>query len=213
MRVLRFVVVALCALGIAACAYASARLAGWVPPGKLPLYPGWVALHFACAALFCLIAPLQLWPALRRRRPGVHRALGRTGVAIGAVMAVSGVVMAYASPDRPVSEAIFMTVFFIAYAAFLGLGLRAALARDIGAHREWMVRMTATALTPVTQRVIFPGLAAGIGVDGSETFWQIFISAAWIAWLLNLGVAEVWLRSAQAAQRRPQLGNSAASPA
>jgi hypothetical protein len=60
--------------------------------------------------------------------------------------------------------------------------------------------------------VIFPGLAASIGIDGSETFWQIFISAAWIAWLLNLGVAEAWLSGARAAPRRP-LPDNAALPA
>lgn len=199
MTVLRFAVPALCGLGIVACAHASARLVGWVPPGKLPLYPDWVALHFVTGSLFCLLAPLQLWPALRARRPGLHRALGRAGVGIGAVMAASGLAMAYASPGRPVSEAIFMTVFFLAYAAFLGLGFRAALARNVLAHREWMVRMTATALTPVSQRVIFPGLAAAIGIDGTETFWQIFISAAWIAWAVNLTVAEGWLRHVAAA--------------
>lgn len=201
MTVLRFAVLALCAVGIAACAYATGRLIGWVPPGKLPPYPAWVALHFASATLFCVVAPLQLWPALRTRRPGLHRAMGRAGAAIGAVMAVSGVAMAYASPDRPVSETIFMTVFFLGYVACLGLGVRAALARDFAAHREWMVRMTATALTPVTQRVIFPGFAATLGIDGLETFWQIFISAAWIAWAVNLTVAEAWLRGAALARR------------
>lgn len=194
MTVVRFAIIALCAIGIAACAYASARLIGWVPPGKLPLYPSWVGLHFASAAAFCLVAPLQLWPSLRARRPGLHRGFGRVGVAIGSLMAISGLAMAYTSPGRPVSETIFMTVLFLAYVGCLGLGLRSALTRDIPAHREWMIRMTATALTPVTQRVIFPGLAATIGIDGAETFWQIFISAAWIAWAVNLTVAEAWLR-------------------
>ncbi|HEX5376754.1 MAG TPA: DUF2306 domain-containing protein [Solirubrobacterales bacterium] len=198
MIVLRVVVLTLCAIGIAACAYAGGRLVGLIPPGKLPLYPSWVALHFISATLFCMLAPFQLWPALRARRPGLHRTLGRGGVAVGATMAVSGVAMAYASPGRPVSEVIFMSVFFLAYASCLALGLRAALARNLPSHRDWMVRMTAIALTPVTQRVIFPAFAAAIGIDGAETFWQIFISAAWIALMINLAVAEGWLRTAPA---------------
>jgi uncharacterized membrane protein len=193
MKLLRFAVPALGAVGLAACGYASARLIGWVPQGKLALYPLWAGVHFGSAALFALIAPLQLWPQLRVRRPDLHRALGRVGVAVGAVMALSGLPLAYTAPDRPVSEVIFMTTFFLAYLTLLTLGLRAALARDFAAHRGWMARMTATALTPVTQRLLFPPLAAAIGIDGMATFWQLFVSAAWLAWGLNMGIAEVWL--------------------
>lgn len=64
-----------------------------------------------------------------------------------------------------------------------------------------MTRMTATALTPVTQRLVFPPMAAAIGVDGLDTFWQIFVSAAWIAWALNMTVAEAWLRGPRRAPR------------
>lgn len=201
MKVLRFAVLGLCVLGIAICIHALARLAGWVPPGKLPLYPAWTSVHFVTAAMFVVIAPLQLWPRLRARRPAIHRALGRVGVGLGALMAVSGVAIAYAAPARPVAEQIFMTAFFGGYAALLGLGLRAALARDIPAHRAWMVRMTATTLTPLTQRLIFPFLAAGLGIDGLATFWQLFVSAAWLAWALNMVVAEAWLRAARPSPR------------
>ena len=71
MTLMRFAVLALSAVGIAACAYASARLVGWVPAGKLPPYPAWAAIHMASAAAFAVVAPLQLWPRLRTRRPHV----------------------------------------------------------------------------------------------------------------------------------------------
>lgn len=193
MKVVRFCVLGLAAVGIAACAYASARLAGWVPVGKLAPYPAWVASHFVSATLFVLLAPLQLWPRLRSARPALHRAVGRVAAGVGAVMAVSGVAMVYASPDRPVSERIFMTLFFTAYLAFLALGVRAAVRRDIPGHRAWMIRMTATMFTPVTQRLIFPVLAGSIGIHGMDGFWQLFVSAAWMAWALNMSVAESWL--------------------
>ena len=197
MKVLRFAFLGLCLIGVAACAYASARLIGWVPAGKLPLYPSWTGLHFASATAFSLLVPFQFWRTLRSRRPALHRAMGRTGVALGAVMAVSGIAMAYTSPDRPLTEVIFMTAFFLGYAALLGLGLRAALRRDFTDHRAWMARMTAAALTPVPQRVLFPPMAAAIGIDSLDTFWEIFVSAAWLAWGLNMVVAEAWLRGPQ----------------
>jgi uncharacterized membrane protein len=193
MKLLRFAIPALSAVGLAACAYATGRVVGWIPKGQLALYPTWAGVHFASAAAFALIAPLQLWPGLRARRPDLHRLLGRVGVGVGVVMAASGLPLAYAAPDRPISELIFMSTFFLAYLTLLGLGLQAALARNFAAHRGWMARMTATALTPVTQRLLFPPLAAVIGIDGMTTFWQVFVSAAWIAWGLNMGVAEIWV--------------------
>lgn len=203
MTVLRFAVPALCLVGAAACAYASARLLGWVPPSKLPRYPDWAALHFASATLFALIVPLQLWRGLRERRPAVHRGLGRTAVAAGAVMAASGLAIVYTAPERPVSELIFMSAMLGVFAGCLALGVRHALAHDIAGHRAWMARMVATGLGAVTQRLVFPPLAALVGIDGRETFWQVFVSAAWIAWALNMAVAEIWL---QRQAVRPAIG-------
>ena len=194
MKVLRFAVVGLAVFGVVACAIAMGRLAGVMPPSKLPPYPAWTAAHFVSAAAFMLIAPVQLWPAFRRRNPRTHRILGRLAVGLGVVIAASGVPIPFLAPDRPVSEQIFMSLFFAAFLTMLALGFRAALARDIPTHQAWMVRMTATALTPLTQRLVFPVFAVGIGIDGTATFWQLFVSAAWIAWGLNLTIAESWLR-------------------
>jgi uncharacterized membrane protein len=195
MKVLRFAVVGLAVMGVAVCANAVLRVAGIAPPSKLPPYPAWTVLHFATSAAFAVLLPFQLWPRLRARRPAVHRVMGRIGVGLGGAMAASGVAIAYLVPERPLSERILMGTLFLSYAGMLGLGLRAALARDIAAHRAWMTRMTATTLTPLVQRLIFPLFALPIGVDGLATFWQLFVSAAWIAWGLNLVVAEAWLQA------------------
>jgi uncharacterized membrane protein len=201
MKFLRFAVVGLCLLGVAFCVNALGRLAGLSPPSKLPPYPAWTAIHFATAIAFVVLLPLQLWPAFRNTRPAAHRALGRVGVGVGAVMGVSGLAIVLFVDGRPVSERIFMSVFLAVWSLFLGLGVRAALARDIPTHRAWMARMTATTLTPLTQRLIFPVFAVGFGIDGLATFWQLFVSAAWIGWGLNLAVAEVWLRARPAARQ------------
>lgn len=201
MNLLRFATLGLSVVGVAACAYASARLVGWVPTGKLAPYPAWAGVHFATAAAFVGLALLQLWPRLRAARPTLHRALGRITAVVAVVMAASGLALVYTAPDRPVSELIFMTTFCITYCGFLGLGVRAAIGRDFVTHRAWMARMVATAFTPVTQRLLFPPLAAGIGIDGMDTFWQLFVSAAWLAWGLNMAVVEAWLRRPARAMR------------
>ena len=202
MKLFRFAVVGLCAMGAVLGVLAIIRLTGLLPPlPGLPPYPAWTSAHFVTAIVFASLLPLQLWPGLRARRPQLHRALGRVAVGVGALMATSGVAIAYLSPDRPLSERFFMTTFFLIYASLLGLGLRAALARDIPAHRAWMVRMTAVALGPISQRLIFAPLIATFGVTSIDTFWQLFISAAWLSGGINLVAAEVWLRRAGPAPR------------
>jgi uncharacterized membrane protein len=184
-------------MGVAICLNAVLRLAGLSPPSGLAPYPSWTALHFASSAAFAVVLPFQLWPRLRARRPALHRLMGRAGVALAAVSAVSGVSIAFLVADRPPRERIFMGAFFLAFAAMLGLGFRAALARDIAAHRAWMIRMTATTLTPMVQRLIFPVFAASLGVNGTGVFWQLFVSAAWLAWACNMTIAEAWLHRSQ----------------
>ena len=198
--------VLLAGVGIFACVHALGVLVGRFPEGKLPPYPAWVAVHFLCALGFVGLVPLQLWPALRRRWPGLHRATGRLLVAIGLIMGASGLAMAFLSPDRPLSERLFMSVFLAVYLAMLAKGFIAARARDFDAHRDWMIRMIATGLTPMSQRLVFGGLAATNGIDGLATFWELFVSAAWIALVINVAAAE-WLVASL--QRRVARGAAA----
>lgn len=206
MKLLRFATVALCLLAVAFCLNAGLRLVGLSPPSKLPPYPMWAMSHFVAGGIFAVVAPLQLWPALRGARPRLHRLCGRLGVAAGVVMAVSGLIIVHTAPDRPMSERIFMTAFFSGYSAMLLLGFRAALARDFAGHRIWMLRMTATALTPITQRLVFPVFAATLGVANRDAFWQLFVSAAWIGWALNVWAIEAWIGRGS----RPAMARAAA---
>src|SRR3954470_14584390 len=171
MRLIRFAVVGLTLFGIVACTIALLRLAHVAPPSQLVPYPAWTALHFVPAMVFVALMALQLWPGLRATRPRLHRLTGRVAVGVGGVMAASGGGMVWLVPARPVAERIFMSVFFAAWTAMLGLGFSAARARDFASHRAWMARMSATTLTPLTQRTIFPLFAVGFGIDGMATFW------------------------------------------
>ena len=189
---------ALTLLGVGVCIMGATRLYGLTPHRPLPpAYPDWTIVHFASALAFVALMPWQFIGTLRRRRPGLHRGMGRLAAIAGLVMAVSGVAMAYL-PEHSVGERVFMTSFFGVFMIFLGRGVADARGRRIEAHRAWMVRATATALTPVVQRLIFGIFAGAIGIHGPAGFWDLFTGAAWLAWLINLGVAEIWLRSGRA---------------
>jgi uncharacterized membrane protein len=181
--------------GVAICLHAMGVLAHVFPKERPipPAYPAWTAIHFTAATVLALLAPWQFWTALRRRRPDLHRLMGRIAAAAALFAGASGIAMAYL-PERPVAERVFMTTLFAAFLVFLGRGVLAARRRDIDAHRAWMTRMSAAALTPLTQRMLFPVLAATIGIDGPQGFWELFVSAAWLACVVNFTVAECWLR-------------------
>ena len=186
---------ALSVMGVGACIMGATRLYGLTPRLPLPpAYPDWTVIHFASALAFVALMPWQFIGVLRRRRPGLHRGMGRLAAIAGLIMAVSGVAMAYL-PEHSVGERVFMTSFFGVFMIFLGRGVADARARRIVEHRAWMVRATATALTPVVQRLIFGVFAGAIGINDAAGFWELFVGAAWLAWLVNLGVSEIWLRS------------------
>ena len=156
-------------------------------------YPAWSTVHFVPALMFVVILPFQLWSGSRRRFPRFHRLAGRAAATAGVFFCLTGFALPYVMPARPFSERAFMTTVSCLFAVVLGLGVMAARRRDFVAHRRWMLRVTALALGPLTQRVIFPFFAAA-GIDGMARFWDLFMSAAWFSLALNIVIVEWWLR-------------------
>ena len=69
--------------------------------------------------------------------------------------------------------------------------------REVALHREWMIRMFSLALAVATIRAV-QGLAqAFLGASLEETFGASF----WIAFTLNLGIAEMWIRFTRSRSR------------
>jgi len=187
---LRLALVGLCAFAVYRCAAALIRLAeGLSLHGDLFRYPAWGAVHFASGALFACLVPLQLWTGLRGRHRSLHRWAGRTTLASALVMAMSGIGLAYAMPQRPLGERAFMTTVFVLFLSFATMAWRAARARDFERHREWVTRMVAGGLAAITQRLVFIPFAMA-GIRSLPDFWDKFVAAAWLASLVNLAVAE-----------------------
>lgn len=191
------------ALATFTCVLGAARLYGLAPRHPLPpAYPDWTVVHFAAALGFVLLAVVQLTTGLGRRLPRLHRISGRLAAALGLAMGVSGLAMAYL-PQHALGEQVFMTSFFLVFCLLLLRGVAAARAGRFEAHRAWMIGAVATALTPITQRLIFGVFAGAMGVSGPSAFWEMFVAAAWLGWLVNLAGAQFWLRPAGLQARAP----------
>jgi uncharacterized membrane protein len=175
-------------------------------------YPVWSTVHFVPALLFVVILPFQLWPGSRRRYPRLHQIAGRVAAAAGVLFSLTGLILPFVMPARPFGERAFMTTVSCLFPILLACGIVAARRHDFVAHRRWMLRVTAGALAPLTQRVILP-LFLVAGVDGMPRFWDLFLTSAWFAAVVNFVIAEWWMRrttahSAEASSFRSRQGMS-----
>ncbi|MEQ8318264.1 MAG: DUF2306 domain-containing protein [Phycisphaerales bacterium] len=188
-----FALMALGSLGVAGyavVAYSLVPLGDLVHPdmknafnaSKLTIYA-----HIFGAAFALLLGPWQFVRALRSRYPKLHRVSGRlylmVGVGIGGVAGFFAGLNAFGGWTSQIGFALLaITWLFTGVMAFVHIR-----AGDVAAHRRWMIRNFALALSAVTLRIQL-GLLTLAGVP----FESFYPWLAWTCWLPNLVVAE-WL--------------------
>ena len=183
---------------------ASGPNAGLVSSAHYFVSPWPITVHIGAGILFLILGPWQFLPALRRRWPGLHRLTGRIYALAMLAVALTALWMNQQFPAFGGWLKYSSNLLFpLAMLAALYLAIMAARARDFATHRTWMVRGYAIGLGVATQRVILlpfflmwgdlPELMIGLGL--------------WGGWLVNLAVAELWLRrtAPRRVQRQPVL--------
>lgn len=165
----------------------------FVPPNiKANAFPSplGIDIHIAASAFALLMGPWQFRRSLRTRRPRVHRWMGRTYLAACVIGGASGAFIALFSKAGPIAGAGFLLlgVFWVLTTL---LAWRAALQRRYVQHERWMIRSFALALAAVTLRIYLP---IGIVLNHGD-FFAPYRMIAWLCWVPNLVVAELWLRS------------------
>ena len=197
-----FALVALVAIPATAGTMRLVELAGG--PLLLPANPRMTAsplpvfVHVLSAVPYAVLGALQFSSTLRRRHPRWHRNTGRVVVALGLLVALSGLWMTlfYArQPGTGELSYLFRLVFGSALAACIVLGFAAIRSRDVPAHQAWMTRGYAIALAAGTQTFT---LAIGPALFGPSVLAKDLSLGA--AWLVNLAVAEAVIR--HSARRR-----------
>lgn len=99
------------------------------------------ASHVLLAAVITVGGTLQLVPQIRARAPAVHRWTGRTFFVSCILASLAGLFLVW---SRDVAEsranALAISLDAVMILAFCGLAWRAAMARQIAAHRRWALR-------------------------------------------------------------------------
>ena len=180
-------------LALAVSAYAAALLADTPMRSSfvdtlLAERPIATLAHFGGSALALAIGGFQLHPGLRRRALALHRWLGRLYVLAVAVGGASGLFMAWYANGGVVGKLGF-ALLAIGWLGCTAQGYFCIRAREQAAHRRWMIRSYALTFAAVTLRLYIPASqAAGI------PFESAYPVIAWLCWMPNLLVAELFAR-------------------
>lgn len=208
--------IALTVVPVAAGAFRISQLAGGatVTPENARFFamPLPVVLHIVGASLYCWLGALQFAPGLRRRWPRWHRLAGRLLVPSGLVAASAGLWMALFYPLPPSDGALlkaFRLVFGSAMFVSIVLGFVAILRRDIAGHRAWMIRGYAIGVGAGTQVLTNVPWLLLLGAPGELP--RAFLLLA--GWVINLAVAEYFIRRRAVASARERRRATVSRPA
>ena len=168
---------------------------------RLTASPAPLVVHIVSALAYAVLGAFQFSAALRRRRPGWHRAAGRVLVVLGLAVAFSALCLTLFYPRQP-GTGLLAYVFRIAFgsgmAASIVLGFAAIRRGDVDRHRAWMARAYALALGAGTQA--FTQGIGGAVLGSSELVRDLMLGAGWV---INLAVAELVIRHPLQRRSRP----------
>jgi uncharacterized membrane protein len=181
------------ALSLGVAAYA-AGVYGFLPLGAV-VHPDMRAAfeahrtgiytHVFASMVALTLGPLQFSARMRSAHPALHWWLGRLYLGIGVLVGgLAGLYMAFFAFGGLASRMGFAGLALAwLYSGFRAY--RAIRARDVAAHRRWMVRNFALTFAAVTLRLWLPAsVAAGV------PFELAYPVIAWLCWVPNLLVAE-----------------------
>lgn len=179
----------------------------YVPPVVLDnAFPSPLGLeiHIAASGVALLLGGFQFLKALRSRVPAVHRWMGRTYIAACLVGGVAGASIALFSSSGPIAGWGFF-LLALAWLFTTTMAWTRAMRRDFVAHERWMIRSFALTLAAVTLRIYLP--VAVIQAQG-EFPVDAYRAIAWLAWVPNLIIAEIWI----AMRRKPRRPKTTHAP-
>ncbi|MFD2206136.1 DUF2306 domain-containing protein [Kiloniella antarctica] len=145
--------------------------------------------HVLGSLIALLIGPWQFVSTIRRRWPQLHRWMGRIYMIAVLLGGIGGFIVAWTTSSGPVAVAGFALLSVI-WLFVTGKGYQSVRAGRYAEHRMWMIRSFALTAAAITLRLGLP-IAPAMGVE----FQTGYIAMSWLSWLLNLTLAEIYLRS------------------
>lgn len=175
-----------------------------------PMFDPWgLQTHIAFSAFAMILGAFQFLKPLRRKAPSLHRWMGRGYVLACVGGGIAGGVIALSSTAGLIAGAGFF-LLAVLWVPFTLLALFAAMRKDFASHEMWMIRSFALTFAAVTLRLQLPiaGALGDAGLIPSDFVWS-YQWIAWLAWVPNLIVAELYIAKLRK-PKRPKPGQAAA---
>lgn len=146
--------------------------------------------HVYSSIFVIVIGLFQFSTALRKRKPNLHRWLGKIYVGIILFIAgPSGLVISIYANGGIIGQVSF-TVLAILWLLFTYQGYRFARLGDFEKHRRFMLRSYALTLSAITLRLFKWGLVSFFELGPMDTYQIVAV----LGWTFNLLVVEIYLR-------------------
>lgn len=159
-----------------------------VPPHDgFPAYYPLLISHIVFGTVAMVTVNLAIWPWLRRRRPAVHRVVGRVYVAASVIGGVCGLII---MPFAPVVGKVGVTMSTTLWIVTSVVAFFAARSGRFALHRRFMLYSFALVMNNVW------GLAAAqivIGFQIQMDFNYLAEYARWVGWVVDLMLVQWWL--------------------
>jgi uncharacterized membrane protein len=144
--------------------------------------------HALFGGIALALGSVQFWRNLPFSHPSLHRTLGKVYVVAAIITGLAGFYMSFFAYGGAVTRLGF---------GFLAISLLTATSiayqtirqRNVAAHRRWMLRSFALIFAAVMLRIELPIL---IGVF--RAFDPAYEIVAWLCWVPNLAVIEIYIR-------------------
>jgi uncharacterized membrane protein len=152
-------------------------------------HPALTLIHILPGALFLALAALQFVPSIRQKHPQIHRWMGRVLIVCGLIIGISALVMSYKMNIGGPNETAATTLFALVFLICLLKAYRHIRRREVGRHREWMIRAYGAGLGVATTRPIVGAFFAFRRLTPHEFFGIAF----WLGFTITFLAAEAWV--------------------
>lgn len=154
-----------------------------------PIWRPTFYIHVISGMAVILVGPLQFIPQLRQKSMKIHKLLGKIyayGILIFA--APTGLIMAFYAEGGNSSTIAFLIMGLLWFTTTI-LAIVFIRKGNVKAHQKWMHRSFALSFAAVTLRILVPLFS----LTTELTELEIIVSTAWLSWITNLILVEIYL--------------------
>ena len=155
-------------------------------------------LHRIGGVVYIVIGLSQFSKGFRKRKPHLHRTLGKVFLLLSLALGIGGIAMSIFVPAAGLQETVPTVLFACLFIFFTIKAYQTARQKRFLEHREWVIRNFALGMGVATIRVF----AAAFINFSPLTIEEVVVTTFWLGWTTNMILAEAWILSTRPKARK-----------